>query len=182
MPAAAQMDAQSFVNVLSLSSPRWFFYFHVRKFVFLFFVFSCDDPSKSPTPDFTDENSMSDLSREMQIRMLDERKSPKILKKAKNLQSASPAFHWTVDCQPISVGIMRKVTWKKMKIWWVNLPFASSLRTLPFGGGGGTKTAEWLILSPLCKRKNTRKTFSTTNCWGRFGARAITLYRLVAGQ
>ena len=50
---------------------------------------------------------------EMQMRMLLERKSPKILKKDKILQRTSPASHITVAAQAISNGIIINVTCKK---------------------------------------------------------------------
>ena len=50
------------------------------------------------------------LSKEMQMSTFPERKRPKILKKEKILQRTSPAVHITVAAQPISRGIIRKVT------------------------------------------------------------------------
>ena len=50
------------------------------------------------------------LSMLIHIRMNDERKSPKVRKKAIMRQAASPAFHWTVAAQPISNGIISSVT------------------------------------------------------------------------
>ncbi len=44
------------------------------------------------------------------MRMFPERNSPNILKKEKTLQRTSPAVHMTVAFQPISRGIIRKVT------------------------------------------------------------------------
>ncbi len=44
------------------------------------------------------------------MRMLPERNSPNILKNEKTLQRTSPAVHMTVAFQPISRGIIRKVT------------------------------------------------------------------------
>jgi hypothetical protein len=46
----------------------------------------------------------------MQQSTFAERNSPKILKKLKILQKTSPAVHITVAAQPISRGIIRKVT------------------------------------------------------------------------
>ena len=49
----------------------------------------------------------------MQMRMLLDRKSPKILRNMKTLHNTSPAVHITVAAQPISSGIIRKVTCEK---------------------------------------------------------------------
>jgi hypothetical protein len=51
------------------------------------------------------------LSIEMQMRMLLERKSPKIRKKERIRQRTSPASHITVAAQAISSGIIMNVTY-----------------------------------------------------------------------
>ena len=48
----------------------------------------------------------------MHMTMWLERKRPKILKKEQILQRKSPPLQDTVDAQKISIGIIRKVTWK----------------------------------------------------------------------
>jgi hypothetical protein len=50
---------------------------------------------------------------EMQMRILLERKRPKIRKKDKIRQRASPAIHMTVAAHAISIGIIMNVTWDK---------------------------------------------------------------------
>ena len=53
---------------------------------------------------------LTDLSMEMHITTLLERKRPKILKKEQTRQRMSPPRHLTVADQMISIGIMQKVT------------------------------------------------------------------------
>ena len=50
------------------------------------------------------------LSMLMQTRTKDDKNRPNVRKKAKMRQAESPAFHWTVAAQPISIGINRSVT------------------------------------------------------------------------
>ena len=61
----------------------------------------------------------------MQMRMLPERKRPKILKKAKTRQRTSPAVHITVAAHPISSGIIRNVTCNDSQSVASNYPKAS---------------------------------------------------------
>ncbi len=56
------------------------------------------------------DNDSTDLSIEIQMTTLLERKSPKILKKEQILQAKSPAHHDTVAAHTISSGIISSVT------------------------------------------------------------------------
>lgn len=55
---------------------------------------------------------LTHLSMLMQTRTNEDKKSPKVRKKAKILQAISPAIHCTVAAHPISTGIKRNVTWE----------------------------------------------------------------------
>jgi hypothetical protein len=48
----------------------------------------------------------------MHISMKQDRYNPKVLANAINRHITSPARHHTVAAQPMSMGIIRKITWK----------------------------------------------------------------------
>lgn len=55
----------------------------------------------------------------MHTRIKDDKYNPNTLKKAIIRHIASPAFQETVIAQPISSGIIRKVTWK-MSLFYIS--------------------------------------------------------------